>query len=288
MGPMKNPAGIIYLDLTINQPLDCRLKTATITVTLDDDDEELIRTRPGSGSSQPVQIGSYGPTQLHGQPRRMIRRKRQNLTPRFDAGGIAGFGGIGLDSEQHYIEESRWSFRTRVLPNPTKTGSHSWVLRVLKWELTENELESQPVHNNTIHTAFSFEHGGQPFLMKVEVTGRLESTRYNLTNRLKMKFPPNSKNNKTATTLINFGGRGRFNKPLDEIASGLPLAMELENMSSVPVEIPDPKLPSFQQEPQLSNTLRYSAIEHQNLQKGLLHPDHVLNSGIRQSVLSLL
>ncbi|KAK7930967.1 hypothetical protein PG985_001679 [Apiospora marii] len=287
LGPMKNPAGIIYLDLTIHQPKDCRLKSATITVTLDDDDDELAEPGPETNSMQPVQIGSYGPKQLHGQPRRVIRTKKHNLTPQFEVGGMAGFGGIGLDSEEHSVRESRWSFHTQVSPNPKKSGKHSWVLRVLKWELEENELDSQPIHSNTIHTAFSFEHGGQPFLMKVEVAGRLESTRSDLKNRLKCKFPANSKKNKAATTLINFGGRGRFNKPLDEIAKGLPLVMELENLNSVPVELPDPQVPSFYQESQTSDRFHHLPLETYKSRDEHV-AGHFLHAGINHSTLRIL
>lgn len=41
--PAENPAGIIYLDLTFNQPSDHRLKSATVIVTLDEDDPALKR-----------------------------------------------------------------------------------------------------------------------------------------------------------------------------------------------------------------------------------------------------
>lgn len=280
MSPKRHPAGIVYLDLHIHQPKKYRLKSTTITVTLDDDDSELMRLWPAAEPTHPVQIGFYGPKQLHGQPRRIIRRRKNNLTPNFEVGGVAGFGGIGHDSEEHYVRESRWTLNTELSRDTRKTGKHSLPTRVLVWELTENELDAQPVHSNTIHTAFSFEHDGQPFLMKVEVAGRLDNAQRDMRNRMKMKFPASCKRQQSATILINFGGRGKFNKPLDEIAKGLSWAMERENLESVPVEIPDPQVPYFQHD-------HRADIEAQGRLEGI-HPGRLIGDQANQRVSELL
>jgi hypothetical protein len=62
LGEHKNPAGIIYLDLTFIQPKDSQLHSATVTVTLDDEDEELdkmrskLARRERTGPQCPIQI----------------------------------------------------------------------------------------------------------------------------------------------------------------------------------------------------------------------------------------
>lgn len=281
----QNPAGVVYLDLNIHQPTGCRLKNATITITLDDEDDELSDITAAMRHRRPVQIGNFGPRQIQGQASRIMRTKRSNFTPRFEAGGIAGFGGIGLDSEKQYVQESRWILNGQTSPDTRKKSRNDWVYRVLTWELTENELDSQPTHINTIHTAFSFEHDGQPFFMRVDVAGKLESTRSDIMRWL--KFSANPKNNQTATTLINFGGRGRFNKPLDEIAKGLPHAMELENLNDIPVEIPGAHIPSFHQEPLASSALGgvYPETQHR---LGVPQLSQNLNDSANQSILHLI
>ncbi|KAI1862702.1 uncharacterized protein JN550_010039 [Neoarthrinium moseri] len=246
----ENPAGVIYLDLSFIQPDDCRLKSAVVTVSLDEEHDGL---RALSSSEQPkpsipVQISSYGPQQFQGQAKRAIRTDRISLKPEVTAMGFGG-GGIGPESEKTSIEEGMWQFSSQLLPNEKNKKNH-WAYQVLRWELTENHLARSSDHSNTIHTAFSFEHDGQPFFMQVEVSGRLESRKANLKRSLKevkgkLVFPADPRNAPSATTLINFGGRDRFLKPLDELSRDLPYAMEMENLDSVPTRIPTSQRPVF-------------------------------------------
>ncbi|ORY69652.1 uncharacterized protein BCR38DRAFT_89643 [Pseudomassariella vexata] len=232
----QNPAGVVYLDLAFHQPNDCRLESATVTVTLDDDDKDLVRqfsggTSPVTKMENPVRISYFGPRQLNGQPRQQLKLVRHRATPYVEAGGIVGIGNMGRDSEKAFIQESRWIFNSHIGPDRSK--KNSWAYRVLQWELAENKLEKQATHNNKFHTAFAFEHGGQPFFMKVEVDGKLK-------RRL---WPYKFGSKDSATTLVNFGGRDKFRKPLDELAMGLPLAMEEEN--NPPREVPNRESATF-------------------------------------------
>ncbi|KAI0376269.1 hypothetical protein F5Y04DRAFT_273861 [Hypomontagnella monticulosa] len=262
----RNPGGVVYLDLTFTEPFNCRLKGATVMLTLDEEDHDLRRYFRAMNAEQdpqvPVQIVQYGPHHLSGQIDEALKIDRRSFQPWVDVGGIAGAGGIGLDSEMQYVHRSQWKFSSFPIPN--KLGKPS----ILKWQLTESELDSQPRHNNTFHTAFAFEHDGQPFLMKVEVSGTLEGVTSNMRQKAKQifKFPVERR---PATTLVSFGGRNNpYKTPLDELADNLPLEMIEKNTehvtqatsrvsSSNPTEAPHQEESMTEQE----NTHYYSSVE---------------------------
>lgn len=271
----KNPAGIIYLDLNFRQPPSHRLKSAIITVRLDEDYADTI-IKGGFRRSDyydfredvPVQIGTYGPIQINGEARRALKTSRLSIKPELDVGGLAGLGGVGSESETQYEQEYRWSFSSQAHPDPKSKRCPS-AYRILEWELSENELETQSSHSNTIHTAFSFQHDGHPFLIHVSVKGKLQSRFRNMEHGVKSvvrrarkyKFGNDSPDTPYATTLINFGGRHKFLKPLDELAKGLPFAMEQENMRSIPVEIPSSHRATFKEVPRDEQTRPYTVTE---------------------------
>ncbi|CAJ2506023.1 Uu.00g001530.m01.CDS01 [Anthostomella pinea] len=291
LGEPSSPAGIIYMDLNFSQPKDCRLKSATVTVTLNDESPMLgqhsrrtprdvapppppsppmlSRHRktprdvepPLSPSppdlrelqhypwktvpeEHPVQLTPwFGPHHLAGQPQHMSKVKRYHLRPHVEVGGLMGFGGIGTDSEKTFAQESRWTFAGQLLP-----GKRTCAYKVLEWELTENVLEQQSIRSNVIHTAFSFQHSGEPVYMRVEVSGKLESLNDRFKHKLS-RFPTNrNKDERCVTTLINFGDCHRFRQPLDELAQGLALAMQEENLREVPIVVPNPQIASFKEE----------------------------------------
>ncbi|KAI1258692.1 hypothetical protein F5Y18DRAFT_434054 [Xylariaceae sp. FL1019] len=248
-------AGIIYLDLAFSQPSDCRLKNATVQVTLDDEDEHLTQQFPHEGSRQPVQIVKYGPRHMTGEPQCGCfgpsderTATRNTYIPSVNVGPFGGLGGVGRESSKVTVRECRWMFDSHLMTGSRK-GKSNWAYKVLQWNITENELESQSLHSNTVHTAFSFVHGGQPFFMRVEVSGRLESLRSDIGHQIKhkmrqLRFPANPQNTRYATTLINFNGRQRFTTPLDGLVQGLELAMEHDNMTS-PTEVRRVQRPRF-------------------------------------------
>lgn len=251
----QNPAGIVYLDLNFQQPRDHRLKAATVTVRLDEDDDDLPKQRSTHQRPWPVpvQIGAHGPMQLTGEAHRALKTSRWSLKPHIDIAGLAGIGGVGPDSETQSVQECRWTFSSHLRADPTSQRASS-AYRILEWQLTENEFETQSSHSNTVHTAFSFQHDGQPFLMHVSVQGQLQSWTSNakmgIKNTMrKCKIGSSSPDAPCATTLINFNGRHQFSKPLDEVARGLSLAMELENMRSIPPQIPTSHRTTFREVP---------------------------------------
>ncbi|KAI1386451.1 uncharacterized protein F4822DRAFT_410101 [Hypoxylon trugodes] len=234
LGPNRNPGGVIYIDLTFTESSNCRLRGATVTLTLDEEDKDLrhhFRTgNPPTTPRVPVHIRQFGPRSLRGQLDEVFRITKHRGSPWVKVGGIGGVGGIGRDSVKRYTQRNQWRFSSNPMPNKLGTTA------ILKWNLIENELDRQPGHENTFHTAFAFEHDGQPFLMQVEVSGYLEGVASDLQHKVKktfkkFKFPIEQQ---TATTLINFGGRDHesFQDPLDDLATNIPANMEEKNKMS--------------------------------------------------------
>lgn len=249
----QDPAGIIYLDLSFNQPSHCRLKSATVQVTLDDDDQHLVRQFPSNPLGPPVQIVKYGPRHMTGEPQYERSASHTSYIPTIEVAPFGGAGGVGKETAKETIRECRWMFESHLKTGSRKRGKTNWAYKVLQWHVTENELEYKSMHSNTVHTAFSFVHGGQPFFMRVEVSGKLESRASDLHHQIKhkmrkLKFPSKPNSSGYATTLINFNGRDKFTMPLDSLNQGLELAMENENMTA-PVEIKRIQRPTFSQDP---------------------------------------
>ncbi|KAL2673835.1 hypothetical protein Neosp_012279 [[Neocosmospora] mangrovei] len=244
LGKSRFPAGIIYMDLNFGPPQGCKVKSATVTVTLDEYDECLdsYKTQTRRGRQKPacpVQMTDcYGPRHLVGEEKSTEFKQTMSLAPEIHVLG-GGASGVGVNAEKAFKSSSRWSFNGQLLPS-----KGLWTYKTLKWDLTYNELESQSYRSNCVHTAFSFQHGGQPFLMKVEIEGKL-----GWSQRFKSKFKFGSSNDKEESqtrTLIDFRESEPFQKRLDELAKSLPRAMELENYQDIPIEIPDTAVVSFQ------------------------------------------
>ncbi|OTA63620.1 hypothetical protein K449DRAFT_381347 [Hypoxylon sp. EC38] len=232
--PDKNPGGVVYLDLTFTEPPGCRLRCATVLLTLDEEDEDLRRHFSAESSSAkakvPVHITEHGPQSLHGQIDEALKITKHHFSPRIEVGGFAGAGGVGRDSEKHYVQRSQWKFSSLTMPNKLLRPT------ILKWNLVESELDRQPRHDNTFHTGFAFEHDGQPFLMQVEVSGCLEGIGSHLCHKAKQKFKKFKFpiEPQTATTLVNFQGRDNpYRTPLDELAKKIPYDMIEKNMKLV-------------------------------------------------------
>lgn len=247
LGDGQVPAGIIYLDLNFGPPQDYRVKSATVTITLDERDKSIHPFKRqseyhSSKSGFEVQMTNlYGPKQLVGQMRNAHVKRTVRMVPEVNILGH-GAGGLGVDKEKAFTCSSRWNFNGQILP-----GKGTTTYKVLRWELTENGLQGQTFRSSRIHTAFALQHAEEPFLMKVEIEGKLETW-----DRLKSKmkfFSRTHGNNGHTTTLINFDQRNSHKAPLDYLANSLPRAMELANYEEIPVEIPDTMQTSFQPAP---------------------------------------
>ncbi|CCC06259.1 hypothetical protein SMACR_00476 [Sordaria macrospora] len=254
-GLRKCPAGIIYLDLDIDQPRDCRLESATFTVTLEEEYDDTDVVSPNLPIFPVTMTDYYGPKQIRGVERtRQIRRKKQ-VIPEVNILGH-GMGGLGVETERKMDEAGRWAFSGHL---DSSNGGH--IYNRLVWRLDENSLEQQSLHKPTIHTAFALQHNAKGFTMTVDVSGRLDAWTDRFKTKVKRKFG-GSKAKARDTASINFQWSQGYTSSswLDENARSLPHAMEYENMLSIPIEMPD-ALPANFGPPQRFNTAN---IPHHN------------------------
>lgn len=234
------------MELDFDQPPDCTLESATIQLTLDEDDQGLDPYHVDSlpPSECPVLITDYyGPGQIVGTSKRVLIRKALKIEPSVNVLGSGGALG-GITSEKAFEHESRWTFRSHRVPE-NKSSGKKWGHRILKWEMTENDIEKS-THSNKVYTAFAYEHSGQPFLMKIEISGKLRKRSDRLKANLGKKFGPRArKQEDISTTLV--GAYLGHRRPLDELARGLASDMEMKNYMSSPLVLHDSQPASFEQ-----------------------------------------
>lgn len=236
----------MYLNLYFGSPHGSRLREATITITLDDQDACLEQYNRGQTlrtlhhSEAPVQVTQwYGPQALVGEKKSAIVTSQINAVPEVSAMGNI-VGGVGYKSSKTFIKESRWSFHGEKM-----RGERTSTYTTLKWNLTERELDSPSSRNPKIHTGFAFEHSGQAFIMKVQIMGRLQHRHEQVMSKLKFGF--DGAREGKVITLVDFEDYRKFSRGLDGDAEGLPRAMEMANLQSTPVEVRDSSPVSFQQ-----------------------------------------
>ncbi|KFX91394.1 hypothetical protein V490_05945 [Pseudogymnoascus sp. VKM F-3557] len=243
LGNAERPVGIVYLDLNFDQPKDCRLSSATVLVTLDDEigDEERDRRRQVAIISQggSLQMTDYfGPKQLSGKTTTVHTKSTYRFTPEFNVMGN-GIGGLGKDKETTRLSTGRWTFTGKLQSGETA------AYRALKWELSENELDLQSQPRSIFHTGFIFEHTLRPCYMRVEITGKLQRTRDYMRS---MKFPaPRPKKQGETVVRIDLGPQHRCGDRLDSLADSLAMAMEMENCEEISVEVSE-AMPAVYQE----------------------------------------
>ncbi|RAK98289.1 uncharacterized protein BO80DRAFT_427585 [Aspergillus ibericus CBS 121593] len=237
LGEASSPAGIVYMDLSFVQSADCRLSSATVEITLQRRPDSARTSSRGERASPQLQfIDHYGPKYLSGEPKDVVKKTVLHLTPQINVLGSGG-GGIGVDREKSITHENRWTF-TGHLHTAQKTDL---AYRTLKWELRENDLDCQSIHNNMIHTAFAFQHGEEPFIMRVDIKGRLQRSRDRFKDKFRqLRFPPPHEKNQGSSDILVRPQRGDqlTYRRLDILAQDLHIAMERENYLHIPVQIP--------------------------------------------------
>lgn len=236
----------MYLNLNFGSPQGSRLREATITITLDDQDTRLESYNRGPSSRAlhesgiPVQITEwYGPRALGGEKKSAIITSITKAVPEANILSY-GVGGVGYEKSKTFVKESRWSFHGEKI-----RGGRTSAYTTLRWYLTERELHSPSSRNPKIRTAFAFEHSGQAFIMKVQIAGRLQHKHEQLMTKL--KFGLDGAREGKVVTLVDFEDYTRFSRGLDAIAEGLPRDMEMANLQDIPVVVPDSIPVSFQQ-----------------------------------------
>ncbi|KAK3986913.1 hypothetical protein QBC44DRAFT_247064, partial [Cladorrhinum sp. PSN332] len=237
IGETRQPAGIIYMDIDFRQPSDCRLQSATVTVTLDEaandknNDDSTHRCEP----REPVHFTDfYGPKGLRGQEASVLTRKTKSITPSFELFRY-GAGGVGVDTEKFTKTTSRWKFTGHI----SSTADGSWFNNKLEWVLEENSLEAETAHSNIIHTAFAFAHNTKKVYIDVHIQGKLAQRSDRIKEKLKPKWKFGGKKEQGITTKIQWNNNYSSWASLDPVAENLAEEMYFENLLEIPIEIPD-------------------------------------------------
>ncbi|KAG8163124.1 hypothetical protein KVR01_007602 [Diaporthe batatas] len=232
------PGGIVYLNLNFGPPQNCRVQEATVTITLDEEDPCLEPFNTTQRLSVLHESGIeaqmtpwFGPQVLGGEKKFAEVTSTTKAIPEATVIGNGG-GGIGHERSKVFRQEARWSFYGQLL-RKKRTATYA----SLRWHLNENELEGQAFHNPTFRTAFAFEHCGRPFLIKVDIEGRLEKWHHQVQSKL--KFGAGGAREGKVVTLVDFEDYRRFSRDLEAIARGLPRTMEMRNLEEIPMEIQD-------------------------------------------------
>ncbi|KAF4909350.1 hypothetical protein CGCF415_v005980 [Colletotrichum fructicola] len=251
LGPDKNPAGIVFIDVSFGQPPEHNLSNATILITLSEDEpaphSRFGRRKPvrtSLDSENAVQVTEYfGPHAIYGPQGISLETNERSFQPNIGAGGIVEIGGVGTrrNITRQYVDS--WTFK-----GTQKRAKDGIGLRCLEWELTENDTERKPLHNHVFYTAFAFEHSGRPVNMRVEIGGRLKSK----TERGKERFfrfcsRSGDKENVIVTQIDLSTARNDFREKLDQLAFGLNMDMQRINLEAIPVEMPGPTQATFEQ-----------------------------------------
>ncbi|KAL3457695.1 hypothetical protein BJX64DRAFT_280461 [Aspergillus heterothallicus] len=241
LGVRQDPAAIVYMDIAIDQPSNCRLENASIVVTLDETSYSSSPTREPHQS--PLQMTDYyGPKHLSGEATKVTVSRSVHLVPQVNVMGSGG-GGLGVERERSESYPTRWTFTGALIAGQKMNPFY----RTLKWELRENESSARPNRSPVIHTAFALQHSDRPFIMRIEIQGRLQSPKDRFRQRMRhMRFPsPADAGQGKSDTLVYPSAAASRLRPLDNLAMGLSSAMERENLMRVPVEIPDALPVSF-------------------------------------------
>ncbi|KAK7414842.1 hypothetical protein QQX98_006357 [Neonectria punicea] len=240
LGSSENPAGIVFIDITLKQPRGYWLENASVFVTLSENDSSyaLVKSRnrddqQRSGSDYGVQITEhFGPQRLAGNKVIEAQTKTTNLTPSV---GVMGFqlGGMGRDYCTTKEKTSQWQFQ-----GARRTPKDGHGYRTLEWAFRADELDHKNSPCQEFSTAFAFEHRKRPVFMRVEVAGELGKKSKQIWQSVQTFSSKLGKEDKSTLTHIDLSETVSFRKNLDGLARGLHAMMERENLLKTPMEMP--------------------------------------------------
>ncbi|KAF2828678.1 hypothetical protein CC86DRAFT_438059 [Ophiobolus disseminans] len=137
LGVLRNashPGGILYMNLSINQPLDRSLREAVVSVILEDAPTTVTRQqerRTSSGGSVELLEEFYGPKCLVGPRTTAEMTKSYNIGPQMDmAGASARIGEYGSSVSQP--RTAWWNFNGTPR---TANASSSSKYTILTWKM---------------------------------------------------------------------------------------------------------------------------------------------------------
>jgi hypothetical protein len=233
----SRPAGVLYIDITFNQPAGWRLSSACIKITLDDY-EETPPAQKGKGKEpmtitpSRLRLEKFGPTRLTGDPVTKNWDREISAQPQVGITGIADFGGVGPKWTHSGQYTSHWLLDGHTFTAKDKKRKIPGIAyRTIQWDLEENPLAYQQSIDrpNVIQTAFAFEHELKPFYIKVEIEGRLKDIYRRYAPAV---FPGRlSRNQGTSITLVELNPSDEaYKEKLDGIVNTLEGVMKTLNL----------------------------------------------------------
>lgn len=242
------PAGILYNDICIKQPLDHWLQSAKICITMAETASSYALAKrkipasraaaatDGKSHSDNIQIARYyGPVSLLGPETVTSRSKTKSMEPHLGVVGMADFGGMGTNSSVSGDRRTQWEFR-----GERRTPRDGRTYRTMEWVYTADEQDDHGRHAmHTFSTAFAFQHRGHvPVFMRIEVEGELG----NIFRRGIQSFSSHfGDKDRSILTEIKFNEDLAFGDNLKGAAKGLDGSMQQRYYKRLPVRPPESK-----------------------------------------------
>lgn len=240
LGAADTPAAVMYMDVDVHCPPGLSLKNLRVLLTLEDvflsgervdasrffDEKEDKNNENNHDAGVPCQFTEfYGPHALRG-----------SIVSSSSASPLLGYGIGGLQTEAAKTRKTEIPWEVR---GSLRRDSGTGVWKTLEWDIYTNDLEGSRARQssfNRIRLAFAYEHSRKPIFLKVELAGKLKSPD-RLLNPIMKRF----RQGDTARCMTFIGPvSDNLRTHLDELAMGLQKAMEMENLTDVPIEVPDP------------------------------------------------
>lgn len=138
LGALPTPAGIIYVDLSFNQPNKFILASASVQLSLKEYEKPASDKVKGKFKEGPTGClaitDGFGPKMLMGKPTTRPKRTRLNFTPYVGAMGFKA-GGIGINTEETVTYSSQWIVNGYSIAGE-QDGVPGAVYKTLRWELS--------------------------------------------------------------------------------------------------------------------------------------------------------
>lgn len=243
-GTRRQPAGILYMDISITQPEGYWLSHASVYITMSEMDDAYALQRPHGEATDSgdrgrcivSMTGHYGPQLLMGPESNQKRDRSFKLFPELQAAGVQ-VGGIGYEQSKSQEFSGRWVFKGNIARPQDHYG-----YKTMRWDFHENHLDYKRCSGHEYHTGFSFAHRLRPVFMRVEVEGKLRSKMPRLKNEwLCFSSSRQSGRNPNASTVtrLTFDPESKYSRALDLAAEGLDVEMQSKNLRRAGVLIPD-------------------------------------------------
>lgn len=170
-------AGVLILHVTLAQPAEYKLKSATMNLYL-----------------RSANTLDHGPIATDVAPRRVCGLTSETevttgwqIQPELMVGNIFTVGGIGYTNTKKYLKEHRWMFETARLPEEPQ---RDYTKVQLIWE--SNPDNNQTDRCGPLKVALGIRHCDRPFLIELEIAGKLKKKlrRYKYRGKAPTKLSP--------------------------------------------------------------------------------------------------